>query len=179
MLKLFCAAGTGTEVAVKKKPARARKKAAVKKEPSLSDASFEQVRVTGQDSVKKVAKPRRRKFDNELTVRLLAAAKAALAAPETGRCCLQIVSASGHFMHKCHRARCCLQIVSALVHFMHKCHVTQQVQPKLCLVPFLVAAAKAALRALQSRSMLSQSVSNCMCRFASSAMHKHKLGCVP
>ena len=127
MLKLFCAAGDGTEVAVKKKPARARKKAAVKEEPSLSDASFEQVRVTGQDSVKKVAKPRRRKFDNELTVRLLAAAKAALAAPETGRCCLQIVS--------------------ALVHFTHKCCTTQQVQPELCLVASLVAAAKAAFRA--------------------------------
>ena len=77
--------GQPTGEAVKKKPARSRKKAAaVKEEPSMSETSEEEVQVTGQDSVKKVAKPRRRKFDNELTVRLLAAAKAALAAPETG-----------------------------------------------------------------------------------------------
>ena len=83
--------GDAIEAAVKKKPARSRKKAApaaVKEEPSMSETSEEEVQVTGQDSVKKVAKPRRRKFDNELTVRLLAAAKAALAAPETGELCL-------------------------------------------------------------------------------------------
>lgn len=74
----------------KKKPARARKKATpkVKEEPSMSETSEEEVQVEGQASVKKVAKPRRRKFDNELTVRLLAAARAALAAPETGQCML-------------------------------------------------------------------------------------------
>lgn len=83
--------GDATAAAVKKKPARSRKKAApaaVKEEPSMSETSEEEVHVKGQDSVKKVAKPRRRKFDNELTVRLLAAAKAALAAPETGELCL-------------------------------------------------------------------------------------------
>lgn len=73
----------------KKKPGKARKKAspAVKDEASMSDSSVEAtVRVVGQSSVKYVKKPyKRRKFDNELTIRLLAAAKAALAAPETGQ----------------------------------------------------------------------------------------------
>ena len=90
---LLCAAeaaaptATG-ETSAKKKPAKARKKAtpAVKDEPSMSDSSVEAVEVVGQASVKYVKKPyKRRKFDNELTTRLLAAAKAALAAPETGQ----------------------------------------------------------------------------------------------
>ena len=56
----------------------------------MSDTSVEEVQVVGQASVKKVPKPyKRRKFDNELTIRLLAAAKAALAAPETGDCLVQ------------------------------------------------------------------------------------------
>ncbi len=50
---------------------------------SMSDTSCEQITVAGSDSVKKVPKSRK-KFKNELTIRLIAAAKAALAAPETG-----------------------------------------------------------------------------------------------
>ena len=49
----------------------------------MSDTSCEQVTVAGSDSVKKVPKSRK-KFNNALTIRLIAAAKAALAAPETG-----------------------------------------------------------------------------------------------
>lgn len=65
-----------------------RKRAAKKAAPpvangSMSDTSCEEVTVTGSDSVKKVPKSRK-KFKNELTIRLLAAAKAALAAPEIG-----------------------------------------------------------------------------------------------
>lgn len=49
---------------------------------SMSDTSCEEVNVAGSESVKKVPKSRK-KFKNELTIRLVAAAKAALAAPET------------------------------------------------------------------------------------------------
>ncbi len=49
----------------------------------MSDTSCEEVNVAGSESVKKVPKSRK-KFKNELTIRLIAAAKAALAAPETG-----------------------------------------------------------------------------------------------
>ena len=50
---------------------------------SMSDTSCEEINVAGSESVKKVPKSRK-KFKNELTIRLIAAAKAALAAPETG-----------------------------------------------------------------------------------------------
>ncbi len=49
----------------------------------MSDTSCEEINVAGSESVKKVPKSRK-KFKNELTIRLIAAAKAALAAPETG-----------------------------------------------------------------------------------------------
>lgn len=52
-------------------------------QPSSSETSCDDVAVTGNESVKKVVKSRR-KFKNELTTRLVAAARAALAAPETG-----------------------------------------------------------------------------------------------
>jgi len=74
-------------------PARAkapRKRAPKKVAPpdgdaqgSMSDTSCEEINVAGSESVKKVPKSRK-KFKNELTIRLIAAAKAALAAPETG-----------------------------------------------------------------------------------------------
>ena len=49
----------------------------------MSDTSCEEINVAGSESVKKVPKSRK-KFKNELTIRLIAAAKAGLAAPETG-----------------------------------------------------------------------------------------------
>ena len=49
----------------------------------MSDTSCEEINVAGSESVKKLPKSRK-KFKNELTIRLIAAAKAALAAPETG-----------------------------------------------------------------------------------------------
>ena len=52
-------------------------------QPSSSETSCDDIAVTGNESVKKVVKSRR-KFKNELTTRLIAAARAALAAPETG-----------------------------------------------------------------------------------------------
>lgn len=64
---------------------RAPKKAAAPGgQPSSSETSCDEVQVTGSESVKKVVKSRR-KFKNELTTRLVAAARAALAAPETGQ----------------------------------------------------------------------------------------------
>ena len=84
-----------------------RKRAAKKAAPpvdngSMSDTSCEEVTVTGSDSVKKVPKSRK-KFKNELTIRLMAAAKAALAAPEAGL----------HFTYPCScilSCKCCLHL---------------------------------------------------------------------
>ena len=49
----------------------------------MSDTSCEEINVAGSESVRKVPKSRK-KFKNKLTIRLIAAAKAGLAAPETG-----------------------------------------------------------------------------------------------
>ena len=77
----WCADVTGKAKAPRK---RAPKKApAPDDQPSTSETSCEQIKVEGQEMVQKVKKSRK-KFNNELTIRLVAAAKAALAAPETG-----------------------------------------------------------------------------------------------
>ena len=79
---LFC---TGAPAAAK--PARKRgprKAAAPDGQPSSSETSCDDIAMTGSQAVKRVVKSRR-KFKNELTTRLVAAARAALAAPETGQ----------------------------------------------------------------------------------------------
>ena len=76
---------TGAVARAKPVRKRAPKKAAAPGgQPSSSETSCDEVQVTGSESVKKVVKSRR-KFKNELTTRLVAAARAALAAPETGQ----------------------------------------------------------------------------------------------
>ena len=57
-------------------------------QPSSSETSCDDIAVTGSQSVQRVVKSRR-KFKNELTTRLVAAARAALAAPETGQLLFQ------------------------------------------------------------------------------------------
>ena len=66
-------------------PREPMKADAPNEQPSSSETSCDEIAVTGSQEVKKVVKYRRRKFKNELTTRLVAAARAALAAPETGQ----------------------------------------------------------------------------------------------
>lgn len=89
MVKFVVLLRTGAPAAAK--PARKRgprKVAAPDGQPSSSETSCDDIAVTGSESVKRVVKSRR-KFKNELTTRLVAAARAALAAPETGQLPLQ------------------------------------------------------------------------------------------
>ena len=87
---------SGAPAKAKAKPARKRvpkKAAAPGGQPSSSETSCDEVHVTGSQTVKKVVKSRR-KFKNELTTRLIAAARAALAAPETGQATAQSASSA-------------------------------------------------------------------------------------
>ena len=78
---LFVLQRTGAPAAAE--PAT-RKAAEPDGQSSSSETSCDDIAVTGSQEVKKVVKSRR-KFRNELTTRLIAAARAALAAPETGQ----------------------------------------------------------------------------------------------
>lgn len=73
-----------TGVPAAAKPARKTGPATPDGQTSSSETSCNDVAVTGSQTVKRVVKSRR-KFKNELTTRLVAAARAALAAPETGQ----------------------------------------------------------------------------------------------
>ena len=145
MVKIAVLSCAGVPAAAK--PARkrgAKKAAAPDGQPSSSETSCDDVAVTGSQTVKKVVKSRR-KFKNELTTRLVAAARAALAAPETGQlpwptaasfppacdCAMQTVQSyiSGHDeLGTCRAGLCRVVYCGHLCLHVHVCTHTAYVQ---------------------------------------------------